>query len=551
MSVAAGLGDLLDFGISKVFRTALAPLTAGLSQLQSALLQNVGAFNPLTTVVETFNESMKLQEKALSMGISLDKTTDLIKEFNVKGGALFSPLEAQKTLLANLDAGIRVNSASLMRAHEHFRLTGQNEDSLRKVMITLSTLTKEDSYIQDFVLKQNKELHLKTLVSREALINSLNSLNKDSMTVASLTGQVEEITGLAQTLQAASLNRLSPDSLDAIVNLLRGQESESIALRNFLNVSQDFISKLTGKPEEDVDILRDISKKVMGRLRELTNTAEGQDIDQFRLSGLVESMGGNFLKAIGGLNILSNINEDMVQDFGRKKKEEIDSELLQAKVEDSRKQFQQFIMSNADNIKNILVSVGDVVRGIITWLAKYFDSFKQLKISMGEIGGSTLSSKSDSNAILTYQRQISGSMSPKDIKGALSKIESGEGLPVENLQWGTLIKDDDYGYDTIPLNLHGREIVKNFRPNTPIEEDLINKIKELDLPNDLAFKHDMSKFGVLDSNLKEAIKFINLREFQGIRGGSGRNVMLQSSILEMLKNKDTEEKTKYIVAELE
>jgi len=548
--------QMLGSTIAKGLDVALAPLTAGIGELKQAIMQNITAFNPLTALTKAFNEGMKMQEKALSMSVNLDKTSTEVKKLREQGAVQLSTMEAQKNILLNFNQGIRVNSGALASMQEQFRVTGQNEVLLRKTMADLMYATKDDYALQTKILKNARELADSRLVSEEKLMEALNGLNKETLGIASLTNQTEQLGNVAMAVQAAAAGGLQSSDINAITDILFSQKSEAIRMREILGVQQESFEDLKNlSPEEQAQKISEMSQNVIDRLGQITGNQK-RSTEEF-----LGSMGSSYKNIIFAMNKIVSTDNTARNDFREVMVETKRRETLRAEVEKAQTLFQQWVIDNLPKIQSVIVSVGKIVTNVIEWLGKNLpfglgDSFQSIANSLGKIYSRNLTSESSEEQIRQYAEQTG--MTPEQARKFLRGVESkGISFNQDLLEKSTItdykmtgnIKSDTVKLKSYERDLTSAEVRDRLIKSNGIgagEKELLNVLADNKL---LSSKDRKDQFDpslrLTDKDFVAALSNVTIKEMEGYRGGNARGVLQQEALFEKLRRMQVAERNEY------
>lgn len=583
MSVS-GIGSMLDTQLARTEKLAITPLIASLSKTRNYILRNISEFNPLTAIVKAFNDSVKMQEKALSMGISLNNLGSEIQKSRAQGHIRLSTLEARKSLLENLDYGIRVNTGELLGMHEQFRVTRQNENSLRDSMLLLSVNSKNSDIVQREILKHTEILNREYLVSEEKLLNAVTAMNSDVVGIGALTSQTEEFAKVSQLIAAAGNGGLSKSAIENIGTLLLSQEHSVAQTRLILGIRDESIEFLKGGSSdlEKVAKVKEIIGETSKKFDDITGKNKySKDLHEMVVINSLNSFGNNFKKYMFSMNELNNkmgeTSKGLEGDNIRVKRENT----LRAEQEKAKAEFQEFILANLDNIVPKISTIGNIFTKIITLMADsplvdYLtgNALSNLRSIMGNMGAKSLTSKSSSEDLVAYVNQVSSNIKGRGVsvtaEEATNFLKEAEEKGIDFSKYIAKYYEDDRGRyfsEMFQLSMNtvffipSNNYFVGTTPRKSLELELINNLKNkkmidhgggFDQENFMRDSRD--KFDLSDDNIIDIFKSIDIDELQAIRGTKPafESMVLKSSILNKFKklkdksNTDDEDLINYI-----
>lgn len=345
----------------------ITPTKLALEAVFAEMKNIFDAFNPGLQITKAFNQYSVLQEKFIAANMNFSKIQLEVAKIMEQGGLKGGSVETMQQLQANLQSGIRANTGQLLGLQERMRLTGQKTDFLTKAMSQLSFETGDSSDSIDSLVRNTDRLSQIYKVSQEALTEAMTALSRDTLDLASIYGESEELRKFNSALTALSRGGLlDSQQQNAIVKLFYSTNEQALQLRGMLGVSQDFVNRIASMKEEDqAKALTEEFRRISQKLELFSKSNQGNyEIIQNYLGPLFKAIDAPIRNlAKQDLNKVTEMLQPLVA-----KEAEDPYETLKAAIEATGDPYQRMVMHNLNAYREQLIDISKT----LNWLPAKF-----------------------------------------------------------------------------------------------------------------------------------------------------------------------------------
>lgn len=346
----------------------ITPTKLALEAVFAEMKNIFDAFNPGLQITKAFNQYSVLQEKFIAANMNFSKIQLEVAKIMEQGGLKGGSVETMQQLQANLQSGIRANTGQLLGLQERMRLTGQKTDFLTKAMSQLSFETGDSSDSIDSLVKNTDRLSQIYKVSQEALTEAMTALSRDTLDLASIYGESEELRKFNSALTALSRGGLlDSQQQNAIVKLFYSTNEQALQLRGMLGVSQDFVNRIASMKEEDqAKALTEEFRRISQKLELFSKSNQGNyEIIQNYLGPLFKAIDAPIRNlAKQDLNKVTEMLQPLVA-----KEAEDPYETLKAAIEAAGDPYQRMVMHNLNAYREQLIDISKTLNFLPAKLA--------------------------------------------------------------------------------------------------------------------------------------------------------------------------------------